>query len=184
MTLRRGFKAEANAHSIEMRRELRLQKHDPLCPWQLAEYLEIPLLPLSALGKAVPGPIRFLMGPIGRDLFSAVTIFVGRHGHKRAICHNDGNAKTRQAADISHELAHALLLHPPTPPFEIDPIAEEEAKWLGPSLLVSEDAALHIAKRKLAIADAAKTYGVSEKLMRMRLNVTGAPIRAMRSRGT
>ena len=48
------------------------------------------------------------------------------------------------------------------------------AKWLGPTLLVSEDAAPHIAKQKVPLAVAAKAYGVSEQLMSFRLNVTGA----------
>lgn len=101
-------------------------------------------------------------------------------GVKRAILHNDGNAKTRQAADISHEIAHAVLGHPPEALFDgngkrkINAIAEEEAKWLGPALLVSEEAALLVAKSGRPVAEAAEEYGVSVALMRMRLNVTGA----------
>ncbi|TAI59863.1 hypothetical protein CWO89_43865 [Bradyrhizobium sp. Leo170] len=61
-----------------------------------------------------------------------------------------------------------------------DPVIEEEANWLGPALLVSEEAAKHIARMSLPVAKASEVYGVSEDLMRMRLNVTGALIRAAR----
>src|SRR3954454_15807070 len=101
--------------------------------------------------------------------------------------HNDlgflnGRVK-RQAANISHELAHGLLLHPPKPPFDdqgsrhFDQVIEEEENWLGPALLVSEEAANHVARMSLPLGKASDVYGVSEDLMRMRLNVTGALIR-------
>jgi hypothetical protein len=51
---------------------------------------------------------------------------------------------------------------------------EEEASWLGPALLISEEAAVKIVKSGVPIAIAAKRYKVSEKLLRMRINVTGA----------
>lgn len=181
MSLRRGFKTEADAHARELRAELHLLKHAPLCPWKLARHLAIPIIPLSALRPFAPEAVRTLLGP-GRGFFSAVTVFGGRHGCVRLVCHNDGHAKTRQAADISHELSHAILGHPPTRPFEGDDVAEEEAKWLGPALLVSQEAAMHVAFHNLSVESAAGVYGVSEDLMRMRLNVTGALKRAGRSR--
>ena len=116
----------------------------------------------------------------GRDQFSAVTIFVGRHGRRRLIFHNDSHAKTRQRANIAHELAHAIRCHSASSMFNSDPEAEDEAAWLGPTLLVSAEAALHIAKQNIPRADAARMYGVSQDLLTMRLNVTGALIRAAR----
>src|SRR5204863_333711 len=96
----------------EFRKELSLPLEAPLCPWKLAKHLEIPVVKLSELGLSIPA-IRFLRGP-GRDFFSAVTVVVGYY---RAILHNDGNHPVRQASDISHELAHGILGHPPMPPF-------------------------------------------------------------------
>ena len=181
MSLRRGFKSEADQYAREMRDELDLTKHAPLCPWQLASHLEIPIVPLSALRLAAPMAIDYLMRRGSAD-FSAVTIFCGQHGCKRLVCHNDGHAKTRQAANIAHELSHAILGHPATKPFEVDAIAEEEAKWMGPAILVSQDCAVHIVRCNKAIDVAAIEYGVSETLMRMRLNVTGVLKRARRLR--
>ena len=181
MEFRRGFKSEAAKHAAALRQELGLPPHAPLCPWQLAGHLEIPIIPLSQLESYDRAAILHLMG-IGRDEFSAVTIFLGRHQRRRAICHNDAHAKTRQAANVAHELAHAILAHARTLMFDRDPIAEAEANWLGPALLVSEEAAWHIAKHGIAPEAAALMYKVSNDVMRMRLNVTGALIRAERLR--
>ncbi len=173
MTLRRGFKAEASWFARALRQELGLEPWDPLCPWGLAKHLAIPVIPLSDLRPFAPEVVHALMTR-GRDWFSAVTIFVGRRGRRRVICHNDGNAKTRQAADISHELSHAVLGHSAAEMFERDPIAEDEAQWMGPALLVSDEAAIRIAQQGLSLQAAARTFAVSDQLMRMRLNVTAA----------
>jgi hypothetical protein len=55
---------------------------------------------------------------------------------------------------------------------------EEEAHWLGPTLLVPGPAAHAIARKRVSIEMAAAQYGVSEELMRMRLNMSGAFKRA------
>ena len=179
MRLRRGFKTEANAIAVALRRELQLEAHAPLCPWALAEYLEIPVIKLSEVERFEPDGVRYLMCS-GQSHFAAVTIFVGRHGRRRLIFHNDSHARTRQRVNIAHELAHAIRCHSASSMLDSDPEAEEEACWIGPPLLVSEDAALHIAKQNVPRAEAARIYGVSQGLLTMRLNVTGAHIRAAR----
>ena len=173
---RRGFKTEANEHAREVRRELGLQLHDPLNPWVLAEHLCVPVMPLSALQMDCPGDVVRLLGPNSGE-FSAVTVF---RGSSRIIVHNDGHASARQAANLAHELGHALLMHQPAPALDFmgcrdwNEMMESEASWLGPALLISDEAALHIAREELSLAEAAATYGVSEPLVRMRLNVTAA----------
>jgi hypothetical protein len=181
MTLRRGFKTEAEWFARELRRDLRVQPHAPISPWALADRLSIPVVPLSQLRPHAPQAIAFLMTR-GRDSFSAVTIFVGNYGKSRVICHNDGNARTRQAADIAHELSHAILGHSPRQMFLDDPVAEDEAKWMGPTLLVPNEAARHVVWRGQSIEESALEFGVSVDLMRMRLNVSGALKRAKRLR--
>ena len=182
MALRRGFKALANQHAKELRVELGQKPHESLCPWKLADLLEIPVLTLSSFAKNDPAPVETLLNKCQSE-FSAISIFSGR---KRLIVHNDAHHPHRQAANIAHELSHAILLHPPTPPF-IDgnrnyskdvADVEDEANWLGPALLISEEAALHIAKSELTYTEASALYNVSEALIRMRINVTGAHKRA------
>lgn len=121
-----------------------------------------------------------------QEVFSAVTVFNGR---KRLIAHNDSHHPRRQAANIAHEISHAILGHPPTPPFtdsgerflntKVQEL-EDEANWMEPGLLISEEAALHIVSNKISLSDAVTLYGVSQQLIQMRINVTGAKRRVSR----
>jgi len=177
---RRGFKTEANWYAREMRGELGLRAHEPLSPWRLAEHLEFPLIKLSEFEPAIAKEIAYLQSARGQKDFSALTLFRGQH---RAVIYNDAHEKKRQAADISHELAHGLLLHPPKPPFDengsrhYDAEREAEANWLGPALLISDEAAMWIGRHGMSLADGSNLYGVSVDLVRMRLNVCGVTVR-------
>lgn len=180
MSLRRGFKTEAEYHATVLRKELKLRPHSPLCPWKLAAHLEIPVHSLSEFRELANEEIAFLLRHAA-NAFSAVTLFFGTHGCRRKIVYNDGNAKTRQAADISHELSHAILGHPATKMFEDDPILDEEAKWMGPCLLIPKDAALWILRNNMSTDAVVEEYGVSPALIQMRIQASGAQIIASRT---
>lgn len=175
--MRRGFKTEANDIARTIRNELSLRCVDPLDPRALAEYLSIRLIPLSDLADAEPWAVRHFGGR-GRSSFSAATVF---RGSRRVIVHNDAHSPGRQASNLAHELSHALLLHPPTPR-NWDNTVEEEADWLAGALLVSQEAALSIARKGIPLGKAAALYGISRKMMQFRVNVTGARKRVRRMR--
>lgn len=165
----RGFKAEANRISLSIRRELGLEPHSPLCPRSLAEHLLIPVVQLRDLSQKHPVIAKHVdyFVNVNPWVFSAITIF---HGSHRLIVHNDCHAPTRRRANIAHELAHALLHHPPHPPFckrgkrVFNHQLENEASWLGPTLLVSNEAA-HWARRSgMTEGTAALHFGVREPL--------------------
>jgi Zn-dependent peptidase ImmA (M78 family) len=176
VTLRRGFKAEANEIALEVRRELGVIPIDRLDAWALARHLDIPVHPLSALHQWAAAALHHF-SEVHPAVFSAVTVF---DGPRRAIYHNDAHNPGRQASNLAHELAHGLLLHPPTPALddrgcrEWDQNIEDEATWLGGVLLITEQAALSIARRGLSMGEAAAIYGVSEQMVRYRLNMTAA----------
>jgi hypothetical protein len=178
MALRRGFKSEANWYAREIRKELGLNPESPLCPWEAAAHLDLYVVGLSEV-KA-PSANAYFQSPSGRKEFSAVRLPAGE---RMLIIHNDAHDRKRQAANIAHELAHALLIHPLQPLLNAQgerdqseslKLIEEEASWLGPALLISEEAALNIARRGISIRDASERYGASEDVIRMRLNVTAA----------
>lgn len=181
---RRGFKTEANWYARELRTELGLRPHEPLCPWKLADQLQIPCHPLSSLQKEAPEAVKVLMEDCQNEFF-AVTIC---KGSRRLIYYNDAHHIKRQRADISHELSHALLDHPPMPPLNEsgslnrNQNLEDEANWMGPALLISEEAALFIAQGKINIDQASELYGASTQVINMRLNVTGALSRVRKFR--
>jgi len=175
--LRRGFKSEANWYARSLRQELGLAPYSPLCPWKLAQHLEFLVLPLAAFAEIHPQEVAYFHEKKGQAEFSAVTLCKGPN---RLIIHNDAHHRKRQAANIAHELSHGILNHPSKPLLNeagarhYDPAIEEEANWLGPALLISEEAALLIVERKYSLAHASDLYGASEEVVRMRLNVTGA----------
>jgi Zn-dependent peptidase ImmA (M78 family) len=184
MTLRRGFKSEANAYAREIRSDLGLAADSPLCPFKAADLLAVPVRKLSEFASILPMETTALKKQGTRIDFSAIT---GCFGRERVIIYNDGLPPTRSYADIMHEIAHILLMHPPHPlktdaggrHFDCD--LEDEANWLGPALLVSEEAALAVVQRSLNVRYAAGLYKVSPALMQMRLNVTGALRRVSRA---
>ena len=57
---------------------------------------------------------------------------------------------------------------------------EAEADWLSGALLISEEAALLIARRGWSMPQAAVHYGVTPKMVQYRVNVTGAIKRMQR----
>lgn len=176
MVLRRGFKTEANGWARDLRSELGIAPDGPLCPRKLCNHLELPLLELSKL-EADAVHIAFYTKGLGRKDFSAVTL---QDRGKRWIVHNDAHDVGRQASNIAHEVAHALLGHPVQALFGADGKRshnqdhEDEANWLGPALLISDEAALFIVQTRMSIGDAAEFYGASREVVQMRVNVSGA----------
>lgn len=182
MGLRRGFKTEANDIAAEIRTELGLAPLDPLDPVAVADKLAIPIIALSDFVEAPKAQYLLTGEP---EAFSAVTVF---RGTERTIVHNDGHAPGRQNSNLAHELGHGLLHHPPTPALDDtgcrhwNQDIEDEAQWLAGCLLLTEDAALSIARAKTPLSVAAARYGISEQMVRFRLNMTGAYKRAERAR--
>lgn len=183
MALVRGFKADAKRLAAEVREELGLSPIEPLDHLALAEHLCIPIFPMSAYLAKCPS-LSYFTG-MGQKDFSAITLFDDLW---RMVIHNDTHDPCRQKSNIVHELAHALLQHPPAPPLNehggrtYDSGVEGEANWLAGELLITEKAALHIVSCKLDVQLAADTYGVCKKMMTFRLGATGAHARVSRFR--
>lgn len=184
MAYRRGFKTEANTLADETRAELGLGVLDALDPRALAAHLLIPIWSLSDL-CADHEAIEHLLTQ-EPEQFSAITVF--RDVTKRTIVHNDAHTLGRQNNNLAHELSHGLLGHPLTPALdnrgcrEWNQDIEDEANWLAGALLVPEAAAIAIAEGQWSKPEAATHFGVSEQLIQMRLNVTGAFARVQRAR--
>ncbi len=176
MALPHGFKSKANAIARKARAALGLAASAPLSPWRLALSMGVVTSPLSSFAQECGDAVRHLM-TVDRRAFSAGTFQLGG---KTLVVYNDANAALRQRSDLAHELAHLLLKHPMLPILDergcrhLDKDREDEANWLGPALLVSDEAALHIARQGWTVAQAASEYEVTEEVTRFRLNVTAA----------
>jgi Zn-dependent peptidase ImmA (M78 family) len=177
VTLRRGFKAEAERISAEVRREMNLSLEDRLDPSMLARHLCIPVIDIEMAARRLGKPDfgrYFLIEDV--ESLSAMTLF---HGRKRIVLHNGSHAPTRQASNIAHEISHCLLEHIPGPVLRPDGCRywnegmEAEAAWLGGALLVPRIGALQHARAGLAVDQIARHFAVSSHLCRWRMNETG-----------
>lgn len=153
--------------------------HNPLCPWELARHLEVPVLNASKVVD--PETALYLASEQGKREVSALVCF---EGLAAKIILNDAHSYKRLASNVAHELAHVVLRHPPTDLFHDDGTrnfntdAENEANWLGPALLMSEEAALNayslIAKGHTTLSAYSDEFQISEEVIQMRMNVVGA----------
>ena len=182
--MRRGFKKEANEIATEIRDELGLGHLDPLDTFQLTDLLEIPVVPLGEFEDASELCFDHFTN-VEADAFSAVTVF---DGSKRIIVHNHSHSQPRQVSNLTHEVAHALLHHQPSPALDEtgcrkwDEEIEREAEYLAGALLVTEAAALHIVRNQVSLRAASLMLGVSQQMVRYRINVTGAEKRVRYSK--
>jgi Zn-dependent peptidase ImmA (M78 family) len=181
VAFRRGFKAEAERLALDVREELGVGAYARLDPMVLAEHLAIPVMTLSELAAVGVVPdlgvaVDVLHGAESQAM-SAVTVFFGS---ERAIVHNDAHSPGRRASNVTHELAHGLLLHPSAPVLDRrgcrnwNPDVEDEANYLAGALLIPSKAAWGLAKRRKSFDQAAVDYGCSIEMVRWRVNVTGA----------
>lgn len=172
MTFERGFKTRANKIAIQVREKMGLLPIDPIDPVKMCEKFEITLIELSKLN----GVGRKFLG-LARDQFSAVTVPVGV---TTAIVHNDSHHPHRQRSNICHELAHCFLGHQCVPPLTDDGFRahdggiEAEANFLAGTLLLTNEAALHVITSGLAEPVAQTIYGISLSMLQYRLRVSGA----------
>lgn len=182
--LRRGFKAEAERISLELRAELGLKPYDRLNPRELTEHLQIPVITLEELHCLAPSEVGHFLGT-GRNVFSACTVYITNT--RRGIVTNPAHAETRKNSSLAHELGHIVLEHEPEIPSRAlggrdwNGVQEREATWLAGCLLIPQHAAHHAASAGRSYDEVARHFGVSRSLAIWRLNETGALIRAKRA---
>lgn len=153
----------------------------PIDPWQLATHEQIKVCTPGDIPGLSETHIQTLLRNDGTpSCWSAVTLMVGA---RTLVILNSSHPRGRQANDLSHELSHRILAHTPQ---EMDVTAdgimmlksydkmqEEEADWLSGCLLLPRDALISIRRRRLDKVDAAKEYGVSQKMLSYRLAMSG-----------
>lgn len=175
----RGFKTWCENVAVEIRRELKLEKIDPLQPEQLAAHLGVTLCTPRGIHGLSPRPIKILLGS-EKDSWSAITL---SSANQDLVIYNSSHSPGRRSNDIMHELAHILLGHEAarvmfSPGSQMalrayDEGQEEEATWLAGCLLLPRDALVHIKKSGLNESMAAIRYHVSPRLLAYRLDISG-----------
>ena len=175
-----GFKADADRIAIGLRRQMGLRDNAPIDVEALADRLGISVVPLSSFVDVRPQCVEQLVNwDVGA--FSASLLHIER---VRVILVNDGHSVPRRNSNVAHEIAHALLCHPPQPfdhvnGRDFDQGVEAEANCLAGHILIPNAAALYIV-RSGREAEARDQYGVSNQLLQWRLGASGARIRQQR----
>lgn len=186
MALRRGFKSEAERIAKSVRADLGLGAADPVTPEALAGLLGVEV---RSGDELVPRSRFVALNKLQPDAFSACTF---RPSNDRiVIVFNPLSKAPRRTSDLAHEFAHILLDHELSQIetlgdvtfLSCDPIQEEEAGWLSGCLILPRPLLLAEVRRGATASDIAKRYGVSERMARYRLNVTGVVRRSKTRQG-
>lgn len=178
--LERGFKAWSERTSLAVRKELGLSVDDLLCPFKLANHLDISVL----RPEEVPGITDDVLRPLLKDDPWGWSATSFRVGDRATVIFNPRHSIGRRSSDITHELAHELLGHQPATMFvslELEHFCmrsfsqkqEDEANCLAWTLLLPRDGLVRAKLKKSSTAEIAGQFGVSESLVTFRLRTTG-----------
>jgi Zn-dependent peptidase ImmA (M78 family) len=188
-TLERGFKSWCERSALATRTELSIDAHAPLAARRLAGHLGVTLLTPSDL-PGLPTEILHQLTHKDPHGWSAVSFAVEG---QVTIIYNDRNSSGRQSSDIMHELSHIVLDHDPSQVIlsvdgsigmrSFDAKQEDEANWLGWTLLLPRPALMQCTHLGLSTAQIAVDYDVSEQLVKYRVGITGIH-RQSRARGS
>ncbi len=176
MALRRGFKSEAERIAQSVRAELGLSAAQSVVPEALAELLGVDV---RAGDELIPRRRFVDLEHVQPGAFSACTFRPS--ADRVVVVYNPLSAKSRRRSDLAHELAHILLDHELSRIEKLsdvtflscDVIQEEEAAWLSGCLLLPRALLFAKIRSGSSAGEIAETCGVSEEMVRYRLNVTG-----------
>lgn len=184
--LERGYKSWCERFAIGIRSELKIAPEAPLSARTLAEHLGVRLITPHDIPGLLPEDLRQLTiaDPSG---WSAVSFSIDG---QTTVIYNPKNSFGRQSSDIMHEIAHVLCEHEPSQLIllesgalamrSFDARQEDEANWLGWTILLPRPALVYCAKQRLTTKEIAQHYAVSERLVMFRRGVTGVDLHARR----
>ncbi len=176
MVLRRGFKSEAERIARHVRTQLGMGPEQSVSPEALAELLGVEI---RAGDELIPKKRFSDLERLQPDAFSACTF---RPSPDRVVVvFNPLSPIRRRTSDLAHELAHILLDHELSRIEKLsdvtflscDATQEEEAAWLSGCLLLPRELLLAEVRKGASAKEIAKKCGVSERMARYRLGVTG-----------
>ncbi|MBT5551059.1 MAG: ImmA/IrrE family metallo-endopeptidase [Nitrospina sp.] len=179
MAFRRGFKSQCERRAVEVRRDLGLPVISRLDAFNLAAYLRITVWSTKEITTLSPEDQKNLISK-DRDSWSALTLQMGIHD---LIIYKAEQSDQRTNSVVMHELSHIILGHELADvcisdngsfaPSNFSQEQEEEANWLGGTLLLPRPLLLHIFRKKLSRQEITKEYGVSHDMLIWRERMTG-----------
>jgi len=152
---------------------------DPLPATDVARHFEITILSPSEIEGISDEDLNHLLRE-GSNEWSGFTL--GISGHHLVVV-NTAQSERRQNSVLMHELAHIILGHQLCAgtissgchfvPANYDQDQEDEAAWLGATLLVPRPALLWMRRVRMTNDQAATHFGVSPDLLSWRIRMTG-----------
>lgn len=177
--LRRGFKSQSEKRSLQLRKSLGLTPTSPLLATALAEQIGVTVWGASDVKGLSEDDLNQLT-VTDSDSWSAFTL---RVNNRHLIVYNPAQRLPRINSVMMHELSHIMLGHELTSagltsdghliPSNYDQDQEDEADWLGGTLLLPRPALMNIRRAKMTDDDAMLNYQVSKQMLTWRFRMTG-----------
>lgn len=179
MVFRRGFKSQCERRAVETRKDLNLSKLDALNAFDLARHLGVVVWSTADVGGLSEEDHRHLTIDDG-DCWSALTLRMGNH---HLIVYKEIGFRPRINSVVMHELSHIILGHELAEacvladgslvPRNFSQEQEDEADWLGGTLLLPRPVLLDIVVNKIPNETAQTQYNVSAQMLEYRMRMTG-----------
>lgn len=177
--LKHGFKADCEKQAEKLREDLETEFHEPLCAFNVARNLAIPVYKATEILK-MESDFKILSGTETKPCEWHALTMVTQKGN-RIIIHNPFSSNARQQSDMMHEIAHVILKHEhkriDLPIYLLglwsyDMVQEEEAKCLGATLQLPRKSLLWARENKMTNEEIATHFNASKEMVRYRLNST------------
>lgn len=188
MVVRRGFKAWCERAAADARIQQGLPASAPLSARSVAEKNGVLVLSVADIPNLDPACLRQLT-EVDPASWSAATII---HPKGKLIIYNCAHTEGRQSSSIMHEMAHIICGHSAAKAEYLpdglmmlkayNKEQEEEADLLAATLLLPRVALVSIMSSGSTIDNAARDYGVSVELLKMRLQRAGVYMQFKRRR--
>jgi Zn-dependent peptidase ImmA (M78 family) len=177
--LRRGFKAQCERRSLEVRRTLGISARGSLSAERLADHMGVTVWAATMVRGLSEADQRHLLDT-ARDEWSA---FVLQVTSRHLIVYNPQQSLGRLNSVLMHELSHIMLGHELAEAKQTadghfmngsyDQEQEDEATWLGGTLLLPRPALIWIRGEGITEEEACRRFEVSSDMLRWRIRMTG-----------
>ena len=177
--LRRGFKAQCERRSVEVRKLMGIGPTGALPALHLATHLGVTVWSATDIRELNTSDRNQLLR-VAPDEWSA---FVIKDHDRFLVVYNPCESASRTNSVVMHELAHIMLGHE-LPAAEqtvdghllngnFDQAQEAEADWLAGTLLLPRPALLWMRSKGMSDYEAMDYFTVSEDMLRWRVRMTG-----------
>lgn len=177
--MKRGFKSQCEKRSAELRKLLGLDPASPLSAIELATHVDATIWSIAEIAGLDSSDFQQLT-ILDADSWSAFTL---RINNSHLIVYNSAQSVPRVNSVCMHELSHIILGHElhdanlssdgHLVPSNYNKEQEDEADWLGGTLLLPRPALLRIRTLGLDNDQVEKEYNCSKPMISWRFRMTG-----------